>query len=582
MRRGGDTDNDTRIDDFLLTLITIRPLGTGTNLDLSACDGVKGEPNSGNGQGQAENGNENGNRAGGRQFQIPVESTMTVSDLYDIVFSLTDIAPDELTLVHETKPLPRSEQSLGEAGITAPTVLEYGRIGDGDELCSTAAAVVLDQEKPASAPGGTSSKPGLEKQDEEQATEQKQGEANNRSGSANEKGHNGGESKDGANANEAQKHQTSTQKHTHIDTRKLDNDMKLALGRLLGDGRHDAELRKLFINRLRIYHAQTEALENADKQATALKVMPPRDELQRRMEELRKKDGYSIDEMSDTLALTKVVLQWFKHECFQWVDKPSCWSCPSTPDDIRLQTVCAPSSSEVTRGAAARTEVYGCAKCGAVTRFPRYEDPEFLLQTTKRGRCGEWAKAFGLCVRALGIDGRMVHDWTDHVWVEVWCDRERRWVHADACEDIMDEPLLYEKGWGKKLTYVIATAKHCMVDVTKRYTLDFDAQTCGRRHRELELGLAKFIDEWNRERWSKAVSAGAERERVAMQWKWDILDREKLTERYKKDDGDAGQGNGGGDAEEHNLGGRQSGSAQWVKARGEDGSGGAGSSSGGG
>lgn len=580
MRRGGDTDNDTQVDDFLLTLITIRPLGTVTNLDESACVGVKGEANSGHGQ--DGNGNENASGAGGRQFQIPVESTMTVSDLYDIVFSLTDIAPDELTLVHEARPLPRSEQSLGEAGITTPTVLEYGRIGDADELGSTGAAVVVDEEKKANRPGGTSSKSSLGKQDETQATEEKQGEAQNRSGSANEKVGEGGGTKDEANPSEARKQQTSKHKRAHIDTRKLNNDMKLALGQLLGGGRHDAELNKLFINRLRIYHAQTEALENANKQATALKVMPPRAELQRRMAELRKKDEYSIHEMSDTLAMTKVVLQWFKHECFQWVDKPSCWSCPSTPDDIQLQTVCAPSSSEVTRGAAARTEVYGCAKCGAVTRFPRYEDPEFLLQTTKRGRCGEWAKAFGLCVRSLGIDGRMVHDWTDHVWVEVWCDRERRWVHADACEDIMDEPLLYEKGWGKKLTYVIATARDCMVDVTKRYTLDFESQTCARRHRELELGLAKFIDQWNRERWSKKVSPSAERERVAMQWKWDILDREKLTERYRKDKADAGKRGGDVDAEEHNLGGRQSGSAQWVKARGEDGSGGAGSSSGGG
>lgn len=152
-----------------------------------------------------------------------------------------------------------------------------------------------------------------------------------------------------------------------------------------------------------------------------------------------------------------------------------------------------PTHEERVEGQAGKVESYMCNRCRISIRFPRYNNPMTLLET-RTGRCGEWANAFTCLCRALGHDARYIHDWTDHVWTESFIIREQRWVHMDSCENAYDTPLLYERGWGKKLSYVIGVAKDEIVDVTSRYVLN-KRQNRMRRTLVPESWLKTFLEQ---------------------------------------------------------------------------------------
>ncbi|XGW17039.1 hypothetical protein V3C99_002009 [Haemonchus contortus] len=190
--------------------------------------------------------------------------------------------------------------------------------------------------------------------------------------------------------------------------------------------------------------------------------------------------------------LAKGLLDWFKNDFFSWCDSPVCESCGyQTMKGAGLKGT--PTIEERESGAD-RVEIYNCS-CGQEVRFPRYNDPAKLLETRK-GRCGEWANCFGLMASAMDFDVRFIYDVTDHVWIELWIPEFDNWVHCDPCENAIDKPLLYEKGWGKNLSYVIAFGTDHVYDVTWRYVVD-TRKTLKLRNKVRESALSNFLSKLN-------------------------------------------------------------------------------------
>lgn len=181
----------------------------------------------------------------------------------------------------------------------------------------------------------------------------------------------------------------------------------------------------------------------------------------------------------------------------------------------------------------------------------RYNDPGKLLETRK-GRCGEWANVFTLCCRALQLDTRLVVDWTDHVWNEYFSQQKQRWVHLDCCEAAYDKPMLYEAGWGKKLTYAVAFDKHGVTDVTRRYTRDWQG-VLSRRREAGEEWLVRHL----RER-SQVLRQDGDEDVLQLA----LRDAQEETEL----DSTIGQGLS---PEDTALPGRTTGSEEWRLSRGE-------------
>lgn len=250
-------------------------------------------------------------------------------------------------------------------------------------------------------------------------------------------------------------------------------------------------------------------------------------------------------EHTTTFSKVKYLTHWFKHDFFTWIDRPKCGKCgEGTVGDMKGYGKA--SEKELGDGGR-RVEVYGCGNCeDGVGRFVRYQHGEPLL-VTKGGRCGEWANCFGMILRVCGFEIREVVDWTDHVWVEVWMDELGRWIHVDCCEDEVDKMGLYEKGWGKKLTYVIAIGRLGIVDVTKGYVKCWK-DTLARRTIMDEEQLKVIIDKMNND----IVNSLSPDDQVLAK----RIGRKASEPKETVDE---------------KLSGRVSGSKEWIESRGEQG-----------
>ncbi|KAF3707780.1 Peptide-N(4)-(N-acetyl-beta-glucosaminyl)asparagine amidase [Channa argus] len=238
------------------------------------------------------------------------------------------------------------------------------------------------------------------------------------------------------------------------------------------------------------------------------------------------------------------LLAWFKKDFFSWVNSLPCSHCEGPTENAGSLS---PSADDI-RWGAQRVENHYCQGCQLSTRFPRYNNPEKLLET-RRGRCGEWANCFTLCCRAMGLEARYIWDSTDHVWTEIYSVSQRRWLHCDSCENTCDKPLLYEVGWGKKLAYILAFSKDQVVDVTWRYSCKHP-EVLQRRTKVQEAWLLHTINRLNS---TRQQSLSPERKK-------ELTERllVELVEFISPKTPKPGE-----------LGGRSSGSLAWRIARGE-------------
>ncbi|KAJ0055123.1 hypothetical protein NL108_009880, partial [Boleophthalmus pectinirostris] len=263
---------------------------------------------------------------------------------------------------------------------------------------------------------------------------------------------------------------------------------------------------------------------------------------EKKMKEAKEADPDCKLSQEDFVVLE--LLRWFKQDFFSWVD---CLPCSRCGGQTRNSGSLSPSTEDL-RWGAQRVENHFCQTCQLSNRFPRYNNPEKLLET-RRGRCGEWANCFTLCCRAMGLEARYIWDSTDHVWTEVYSPSQRRWLHCDSCENVCDKPLLYEVGWGKKLSYILAFSKDQVVDVTWRYSCKHP-EVLSRRTKVQEAWLLHTISSLN----------NTKQQSLSPQRKKELTERllVELVEFISPKKPKPGE-----------LGGRNSGSLAWRVARGE-------------
>ncbi|UJR10898.1 hypothetical protein I4U23_015086 [Adineta vaga] len=256
----------------------------------------------------------------------------------------------------------------------------------------------------------------------------------------------------------------------------------------------------------------------------------------------KKKDATDL-EKRDFLLLE--LLRWFKEDFFTWFDRPNCERCKTV---MEFADYTQPTREEREKGDAHRVELYRCSTCSSNYRFPRFNAPWKLLET-RCGRCGEAANLFSCICRALSFPTRYIYDPTDHVWTEVYSENEQRWLHCDACENLCDSPLVYEKGWKKELTFCIAFAKDHVIDVTWRYVTNFK-QTVQKRNIN-EKNFARIIQRINRK-----LQSTLNREEKLKIISNQIKDLVSMLQEAKS-------------TKESELHGRQSGSLTWKLSRKE-------------
>ncbi|KAI5969357.1 PNG1 [Candida margitis] len=300
------------------------------------------------------------------------------------------------------------------------------------------------------------------------------------------------------------------------------------------------------------------------------------------------KDPAALDKALDTIDLAKIyenverrerentnpklkyddfvvleLLRYFKHDFFTWVNSPSC-QCGS-PDMVN-RGIKRPDSAN-NPDLVSIIEVYQCRNCNHTVEFPRINNPVSLLRTRK-GRCGEWVNCFLLILEALIGEGkdRIRYVWNneDHVWCEYYSNGLEKWVHLDPCEAVFDEPLLYCENWGKRMSYVIGFNMNTIIDLSQKYIT---------KDKQIDQSdivdpkkVQKVINFYNVKRLGEYLVK--ERLTHTENESWKALYTDIIVPRNREHKGlSTDKATPSSDLPT----GRQTGSAEWTKARGEDG-----------
>ena len=165
----------------------------------------------------------------------------------------------------------------------------------------------------------------------------------------------------------------------------------------------------------------------------------------------------------------KKILDWFCSSFFQYTRTIFCHNCgkPTVLEGI------GPILQSEIQGMPFLVEVYHCQSCGARTRFPWFSNPLVLLQKP----VGKEHQAIILMLSilsSLDYTVRIVSNFVDHQWLEVWSEESQRYICIDPMAKTFDCPLLYECGWKMRLNYILAISQYECADVTKRYSMDHD------------------------------------------------------------------------------------------------------------
>ena len=271
----------------------------------------------------------------------------------------------------------------------------------------------------------------------------------------------------------------------------------------------------------------------------------------------------SRPENANSEQYIKLLLKWFKKDYFSWCNKPKCPKCGQNDKNLSVITYTGKPNENELKYLAYKTEIYICNICQTEIRFPRCNNPIILLET-KTGRCSEWSNLFGAILYTVGFKVRLINNFEDHVWNEFYNEEEQRWIHLDSCEEAYDTPLVYEQGWGRNMTFILGLSDDGLVEVTPRYVKDWKIIK-ERRSEKNEIKLKNILENFNK----RIMMNINEKEKI------NIENRRKneikmFEEKIKKDLGENLDNLEENDniKDEEKIG-RQSGSLEWRKNRGE-------------